>query len=695
MFCLMKKMIKPFAVLSAIIALLSCAKEGSDKETSESVNNVKVVQFTAGPLTKTVFGTPSGSSVPTLWTNKYCVALSLNYATPKKSSTPVVSVDQLTASFNASIEDDSSFNYNFFALSPYDAVLGFNSTNKNVSFEIPAAQSPSSTTPDEKAQILFGQSNEGASFPSSVTMTFGHLTAYGKISFDNLGLTGGETITSVALTAAVNWVGRYYYYIENKSPYSAGDFVENSASKTITINTDSSSDIWFACAPVDLGGKTVDVVINTDLGNTYSKTITIPAGKQFTSGVINAFTIDMDGIIPDGAVTYTKVTDVADLTLGSEIIIVATDDDYAISTTQNANNRAQASVTKSTNGSGDDIINNPGADVQIITIQNGNVAGTYALKVGEQYLYAVSSSNFLKTQASLDNTASWGITITASGVATIRSIGTDDTRILRYNSTNDLFACYSSGQDDVSIYKKDGTGSGAITAKTVTGITATGMTTSFFLGASFAFDGTVKLTYSDLSEEVIATGYTVTAVGYDKNTPGNYTVNITYDADPGNIHTSYTATVLSSSTYVWNLAANNMKDGTAYATSVSMGTPALTWSIAYTWKTTAPDCQSFNNTKGQQIGTGSLPPRTVVLTNSSYSSVSVTKVRVNACQGSSGSGSVTVSVGGTPYTCADNTLTTTATDFVFTGSSSGTIVITINETKDKALYLKSIGINED
>lgn len=690
----MKKMIKPFVALTAILSLVSCAKEATTDVPSIE-NKENSVQFTAGPVTKTVFGTPSGTTLPTLWTDKYCVAVSLNYSTAKKSSTPELGGDPTTASFAANIDDDSSGDYNFYALSPYEAMLGFNSTNKIVSFEIQTSQTPSTSSPDEKAQVLFAESNEGGTFPTSVSMTFAHLTSYGKISFVNLGLSGGEAVTSVALTAEDNWAGRYYYYIEDKDPYNAGDVVENTASKTITINTSSTTGIWFACAPVDLAGKDIDIVINTDSGNTYSKTITVPSTKHFTSGVVNAFTVDMDGITPDGAVTYTKVDDVADLTLGSEIIIVATNNDYAISTTQNVSNRAQASVTKSTNGSGDDIINNPGADVQVITIQNGNVAGTYALKVGDDYLYAVTGSNHLKTQATLDNAASWSISITAAGVATIRSIGTDDTRILRHNNTNSIFACYTSGQNDVSIYKKDGTGSGAITAKTVTGITATGMTTSFFLGVPFSFDGTVKLTYSDLSEGVIATGYTVTAVGYDKDTPGNYTVNITYDADPENIHTSYTATVLSSSKYVWTLAANDMKDGTAYATSVSKGTPPLPWSISYTWKSTAAACQNFNSTKGQQIGTGSLPPRTVVLTNTSYSSVSVTKVRVNACQGSSGNGTVTVSVGGTAYTITgSNALTTSATDYIFTGSSSGTVVITISETADKAVYLKSIGINE-
>ena len=151
------------------------------------------------------------------------------------------------------------------------------------------------------------------------------------------------------------------------------------------------------------------------------------------------------------------VTDVSDLKAGDQIVIVASEYDYAISTTQNSNNRGQVAVTKD----GDKVTLDDG--VQIITLKAGNKAGTFAFYVeGEEpgYLYAASSSkNYLRTETTLSDNSSWTITI-AEGVATIKAQGTNTRNWLRYNSTNNppIFSCYGSGQADVSIYKSISTG---------------------------------------------------------------------------------------------------------------------------------------------------------------------------------------------------------------------------------------------
>ena len=149
---------------------------------------------------------------------------------------------------------------------------------------------------------------------------------------------------------------------------------------------------------------------------------------------------------------WVLVTDVNDLSVGTQIIIVATNSNYALSTTQNTNNRSQASVTKNGNTV------TFGNDVQIITLKVGTVDGTFAFYVkGDStgYLYAASgSSNHLKTQATNNDNGSWKITISSNGVATIKAQGTNTRNWLRYNSTNNppIFSCYGSGQTDVSIY---------------------------------------------------------------------------------------------------------------------------------------------------------------------------------------------------------------------------------------------------
>ena len=146
--------------------------------------------------------------------------------------------------------------------------------------------------------------------------------------------------------------------------------------------------------------------------------------------------------------TWTIVKDVNSLSVNKEIVIVASDSDYALGADK-GNNRNAASITKS----GDTVTIN--TDVQIITLEAGTVTNTFAFNVGNGYLCAASSSsNYLKTKDSIDDNGSWLITIAQDGVATIKAQGTYTRNWLRTNSSSELFSCYSSGQNDVSIYMK-------------------------------------------------------------------------------------------------------------------------------------------------------------------------------------------------------------------------------------------------
>ena len=150
-----------------------------------------------------------------------------------------------------------------------------------------------------------------------------------------------------------------------------------------------------------------------------------------------------------GEETWTLVTNASDLKAGDEVVIAAKDYNYAISTTQNSNNRGQASITKS----GDNITF--GSDVQILTLEAGTKSSTFGLNTGSGYLYASSSSgNQLKTQSTNNDNGSWSISI-SSGTATIKASGTNTRNVMQYNQSSSLFACYSSAsQKALAIYKK-------------------------------------------------------------------------------------------------------------------------------------------------------------------------------------------------------------------------------------------------
>ena len=189
---------------------------------------------------------------------------------------------------------------------------------------------------------------------------------------------------------------------------------------------------------------------NVDTYQTVNSTWTLLGGSSSTTTTAPSA----------GSTTYTKVTSASDLSAGDTIIIVANDYDYALSTTQNSNNRGQVAITKD----GNTVSKVDG--LQELMLESGTISGTFAFNTGSGYLYAASnSSNNLKTKTALDENGSFKITI-SSGVASIVAQGSYTRNTLRYNKNSSLFSCYSAenSQMDVAIYKKAGSSSATATA---------------------------------------------------------------------------------------------------------------------------------------------------------------------------------------------------------------------------------------
>ena len=186
-------------------------------------------------------------------------------------------------------------------------------------------------------------------------------------------------------------------------------------------------------------------------------------------GYINSETVTVNYTIkePAAAGEYELVTDASILKAGDKIIIAAADYGYAISTTQNKNNRGQAEVIKSS----DKTTVTFGEDVQVIELQAGSVEGTFAFYVTNYidvdndnavvdagYLYASSSSsNQLKTQDEIKENGSWLITITDGVASIVAQRDIEDRHTLRYNSSNNppIFSCYAAdnSQKDIVVYR--------------------------------------------------------------------------------------------------------------------------------------------------------------------------------------------------------------------------------------------------
>lgn len=123
------------------------------------------------------------------------------------------------------------------------------------------------------------------------------------------------------------------------------------------------------------------------------------------------------------------------------------------------------------------------------------------------------------------------------------------------------------------------------------------------------------------------------------------------------------------------------------------GSQTLT-GVAWTAAATGGGYWGYDATKGQQFGSSGSPATALSLTTAGIQGT-VTSVKINTSGASSVIGNIGVSVGGTAFTnggVSNAAISATPTDYTFTGSSNGSIVISWSQTSSKALYVKSIEV---
>ena len=424
--------------LMALAALSGC--RNAEQEVPEA-SSVKTVRFHAGAApTRTAFAEAVDGVYQTLWTeNDSDILLSLNYGKAEASAvTP--SADGTTASFEASFDASAtSAPYTFYAVSPASAARAISPSRSAWSVYIAAFQHPSALSVDEDAQLLVAKSAASATLPGEVDLHFSHLTAYGRIALKNLEL-GDATVSKVDLIFSTPVVGEWYWGED-------GTLTANGDSHTITLDTDASGDLWFACAPVDVSGQTLKLVVFTDQGN-LTREITFPEGRKFNSGKVARFSVDMAGIEIQGGDTFFLVTDASELQVGDEVLVVSKDGTYALGA-QQSSYRKEVSVN-ATGG----VIADPG-EATVLTLELGSAIGTWSFRTGNAYLASTSSGNNLTEVASKNANASWKVTVSSS--ATLIQAQAGGSKLLKHNPSAHRFSCYknsSTNVENVVLYRK-------------------------------------------------------------------------------------------------------------------------------------------------------------------------------------------------------------------------------------------------
>lgn len=171
-----------------------------------------------------------------------------------------------------------------------------------------------------------------------------------------------------------------------------------------------------------------------------------------------------------------------------------------------------------------------------LTVEAGSSDGTFSFKNGSKYLYW-SSENSLATNATKSANTSWTITF-SNGNAIIKN-AKDATRQLQWNASSPRFACYTSSQTAVQLYKKSATvnwtinpaAGGSLSATTGNSITVTPNTAYTYGNPAYTVSPAGKATVSQSTNTFTATPTENCTIQINMVEKPKYTV--TLSAGPG------------------------------------------------------------------------------------------------------------------------------------------------------------------
>ena len=403
----------------AAMCLFSCTKE--NVRPSESTQTITFTALT--PDTKTHFRAKDDTSYPTLWTGNEQVAVSYNGGAKTKA---IVSGSGKSASINAEIAvDEAAAKHKFTLASPAAAISSFGSDG-DIYFTIPSVQTPREGTCDEAAQIIYATASCTAeALNSNISLTFKHLTAYGNMSVV-LPEGAGKVKQIELLTAATGLTGSYRY--------GSLGLREDVKKDELSILTDKTTGIFFACAPADLKDENLVVTVTTDKG-VYEKDIDL-TGKalNFVAGKVSKFTVKDFKVKALVSESWSLVTDASTLKVGDELVIAANEKGVV------AGNISDYYLSKVTSTFSEDMstIAELGQGAVVFTL--GGKADAWTLSNSEGKLLGCTA---VRKVAWAKGTTTWKISIGTNSDATIQSTSNNYGRFL-YNVQSTRFTTYTS-----------------------------------------------------------------------------------------------------------------------------------------------------------------------------------------------------------------------------------------------------------
>ena len=546
----------------------------------------------------------------------------------------------------------------------------------SLTITLPASQTPGTNTFDPAADIMVGNSDEivlSGSFPTeAIEMNWNRVVAHADLTFSNLAVVEGETISNITLAfdADAKVVGSFYVNV------ATGAVTTNSNSKSeivlsgtnLSLNGNS-VEAWACLMPATFTG--VDVEIETNKA-VYTRSIS-GINKTFVKNSRNTLTINM--------VSATRTPKSGQLVADGYYVISYDNQMMTVGTeTESYRGYATKDVTSPSN---DAIwrINYVSTDDAYTILSLGAIKELRGVTTDNNQLYlgTTNGTNLFTIKKSSGEATTYRI---APKGNTSRAIG--------YNTSSPRFALYAGNTQqpitlDLTAVTVDETPVITIeTEERTKSVKANATSVVFAYSANVFVTGTPTVTVAEDDTHIIS-GTPVVADG-----------TITVALVPNKDATAKTATlsvsgtgIASTITLTINQAA---KTGDVYTyTFTSKSWAATRDGAAENW-TSGKDGSQFTSGRGIQIATGA----TGANGTSPYTFTDVEEITVTySTNASSGAGSIAVQVGNNTAKSITVNSTGGALDRTLTYSyspkESGNVKITVTCTTN-SIYVKDISI---
>lgn len=591
-----------------------------------------------------------------------------------------------TASFTVKDVTASDSGYTIQAVYPADAIKEARGAEYPNVYRIETAtkQTPSTTSFDSAADMLVAKEVTTTEQPSELIMQFTRLVALGEMTLTEF--TPESDIKSVTFsTSDTALTGRSNV---NLSTTEVEYGYTNQASKDVILSY-SGDEVWgdaykiyFTCFPAEL--TTFTVVVEAVDGTKYTKKVKLnDKTLSFTAGDMTRFKVNMEGtkvVIADN----TDVLD-RDFTGVTSTSYTAWSDKTALSTAVYAGNSAggNESIQLRSNNSNSGIVTTASAGkvTKVVVDWNSNTASGRTLNIyGKNTAYDAATDLYdSNKQGTLLGTIVNGTSTELIIDGVYQYIGLCSNSGAMYLSEIQITWAEITA-DDVVPAEPLAMPSDMKAEVTENTIKVSWAAVTGAIGYEVSIDGDANKT-----DTTVGTSYEFT----DLTAGTEYTISVvalgngktTTDSDIATIKATPKAEVIVAS-YSYTFTEKK------FSANGTLDLDGLNWTLAGDggyW--------AYDTNKGQHLGSGSKPYKTLTLSTSDFNS-EVNKIVLETSGGSSVNATCTITVGGTQIGDAIK-ITSTSTEYTFeaTAALKGEIVISYSQTSSKAIYIKKIEIN--